>query len=223
MISGGAANANAVQIGGQSSSGMIITDGGGHQVFTTTALENAPSGGGGGGMVTGFASGLVNGNGFLKVDVQDWLGSTAVAFPSAASIAAAIQSLGDISFTLVSPVMQNGALTIVRGDDYFNADGRAITWTASGGVWPNLAGATIALVGSLSASAYSSGTKNYDVAGVVSESGSGTQAVYVELPESVTGSLAVGASAYDFALVATLADGHVATLAQGSLTVKAQS
>jgi len=143
--------------------------------------------------------------------------------PTTDAIAAAIGALGFINFSLVSSVMQNGSITIVAGDDYFNADGRAFTWSATAGAWPNLAGATITLKGKQLPSSTSSGSGTYNVAGVVSQSGTGPQAVYVEIPASVTGLLAIGAAGYDFALVATLSDGHVATLAQGVVTVKAQS
>jgi hypothetical protein len=171
----------------------------------------------------------------LDANVTQWLATavglasglpnvTAANMLSAGAIAAAIQNLGAISFTLVSPIMQNGSISIVAGDDYYNADGRALTWTSSAGVWPNLTGATIALTGNLSPSIPpNGGSRSYNVAGVVSAGGTGTQSVYVELPKATTIAMAVGAMAYDFALIATLSDGHLATLAQGTLTVKAQS
>ena len=130
---------------------------------------------------------------------------------------------GAIVFNVISPILQNGSLTLVRGDDYFNADGRAPTWTAAPGAWPNLTGASISMQGKLSPSNENSGSASYTIAGVVAAAGTGTQTVYVEIPEATTAALAVGAMAYDYALIATLADGHVATLAQGNLTINAQS
>lgn len=54
------------------------------EVFQATALSAT-----GGVMAGSFAAGLVDGNGFLKVDVADWLGSAAPSAPNTASVTVA--------------------------------------------------------------------------------------------------------------------------------------
>ncbi len=207
-----------------SNAGMI-----GGMIFWTGAAEAFPLSS----SAAAAANVLMNGSN-LDANVIQWSATavglsgglpnvTAANMLTAGAIATAMQNLGAISFSLVSPIMQNGSITIVAGDDYYNADGRALTWTSPPGVWPNLTAATIALVGSLSPGTTGSGSKTYNIAGVVSAGGVGTQSVYVEIPKATTAALAIGAMAYDFALIATLSDGHLATLAQGTLTVKAQT
>jgi len=138
-----------------------------------------------------------------------------------AAVVADIQAAGQLIFQLVSPMLDNAGFTIVRGDDYFNTDGRAIPFTASAGVWPVLTGATIALKADISPSCPNQGTPIVNIAGVVQTAGSGiTQTVYVEIPSATTTGLAIGASAYSYAVIATLSDGHVATLVEGMITVK---
>lgn len=45
--------------------------------------------------------------------------------------------LGSGQVTLTAPVADNSTVTIVRGDDYTDAHGRALEWTASGGFTPD--------------------------------------------------------------------------------------
>ncbi len=109
--------------------------------------------------------------------------------------------------TVVSPVASDGtAISLVRGDDYANADGRALTFTGS--TWPTLTGGTVAL------KVYMAGTVT-SYAGVIT----GAQACYVALTDVQTAAMAVGTFAYD--LEATLSGGNVITLVQGVLTVLA--
>lgn len=42
-----------------------------------------------------------------------------------------------------APVNANGDVAVIAGDDYLNADGRALVWTNA--AWPSLTGATITL------------------------------------------------------------------------------
>jgi len=213
---------DVADIGGVSTGTVMLS---GTGVYSSASLANAPTGSGGpttAQIATAVWEDLILGGDFATTGSIGKLLATYTTPPSAASIAAAIQSLGAISFTIVSPLMQNGSLTLVRGDDYFNADGRAITFTFSAGSQPNLTGATIALSGKISQGNENAGASSYSTAGVVSAGGSGQQTVYVELSTTLTAGLAIGAMAYDFALIATLSDGHVVTLSQGTLTVKAQ-
>jgi hypothetical protein len=79
--------------------------------------------------------------GSIDVD-DDW----AVTLPGAYASGTAGASVGRIGVGLVtiqSPISVTGDVTIVSGDDYLNADGRALSW--SSGTWPNLTGATVTL------------------------------------------------------------------------------
>lgn len=116
-------------------------------------------------------------------------------------------SINPANVTVVSPVASDGtAISLVRGDDYANADGRALTFT--GATWPTLTGGTVAL------KVYMAGTVT-SYAGVIT----GAQACYVALTDVQTAAMAVGTFAYD--LEATLSGGNVITLVQGVLTVLA--
>lgn len=96
-------------------------------------------------------------------------------------------------------------LLIVKGDDYLNADGRALDWADS--AWPSIAGGTVAL-------------RMVDAAGdTFAKAGtvvSATEA-HVELAAADTAALELGNWLYT--LHATLADGHVVTLATGVASV----
>jgi hypothetical protein len=48
--------------------------------------------------------------------------------------------------TVTSPVASDGDVELYQGDDYANADGRALAWTNAAGSWPDLTGATVKLV-----------------------------------------------------------------------------
>jgi hypothetical protein len=47
---------------------------------------------------------------------------------------------------IVSPVVEGGNLLLVKGDDYLNVDGRALTWTENSGTWPDLSEAAVHLI-----------------------------------------------------------------------------
>lgn len=143
---------------------------------------------------------------------------------TAASIAAALAALGTINFAIVAPILQNTTMTIVAGDDYLNADNRAITFNASAGIWPNLSGATLQLTSKMLPSNTSTGSATWTATGTVVTSGTGAQSLYVEIPRATTTGLAPANAGYDYAVVATLASsGDVVTLAMGVVTVKKQS
>lgn len=111
------------------------------------------------------------------------------------------------AFSIVSPVATNGTITVIRGDDYKNADGRALSFTLSSA--PSIVGATIALLVQTGVAATTS------FSGVVTSA----TACYVELTSAQTLALNVGNMAYD--LQATLSDGSIVTLVQGTLSVQA--
>jgi len=127
----------------------------------------------------------------------------------------ALQSqLSGGTFTIVSPVAQNGTITIVSGDDYSAADGRQIIFTgASPNVWPNLTGANIVL------EVYSLTSDSMVVEFPASpQTPTGTQVVWCTPASVQTGQLKHG-TRWQYYLVATLADNTIATLAIGYLTV----
>ena len=116
-------------------------------------------------------------------------------------------AINPANVTITSPVATDGtAINLVRGDDYANADGRALTFT--GATWPTLTSGTVALK-------VATGATITTYTGTVT----GAQACRVELTDTQTAALAPGIYNYD--LEATLAGGSVVTLVQGSLRVAA--
>ena len=116
-------------------------------------------------------------------------------------------AINPANVTITSPVATDGtAINLVRGDDYANADGRALTFT--GATWPTLTSGTVALK-------VATGATITTYSGTVT----GAQACRVELTDTQTAALAPGIYNYD--LEATLAGGSVVTLVQGSLRVAA--
>lgn len=118
-----------------------------------------------------------------------------------------VKSITAGAVTIVSPVATDGtAVSIVRGDDYLNADNRALTF--SGDAWPALTGGAVALKVRMGGAVTS-------YAGVVTGAGE----CYVELTDAQTALLSP--RQYDYDLEATLAGGSVVTLVQGKLVVSA--
>ena len=116
-------------------------------------------------------------------------------------------AINPANVTVTSPVATDGtAINIVRGDDYANADGRALTFT--GATWPTLTSGAVTLK-------VATGAAITTYTGTVT----GAQACRVELTDTQTAALAAGVYAYD--LEATLAGGSVVTLVQGTLRVAA--
>jgi hypothetical protein len=128
---------------------------------------------------------------------------------------------GPITVTLINPVVENGYITIVRGDDYFSADGRALVWsTSNAATWPDLTAATIVFTANINPSNTNSGAASITASGVVTVASGADKSIYVQLASSATSTLAVGANAYNYDVRATLSDGHLVRLALGSMTVK---
>lgn len=112
----------------------------------------------------------------------------------------------------------NGNFSIVQGDDYKAADGRAILWTNPGNPWPNLTGATITFVCGKGAF-----TKAFGPWPASSpEPAVPNQNVQLELPAADTIQLSPSIGVYDsygYSLTAVLQDGATVTLIQGQMTV----
>ena len=126
---------------------------------------------------------------------------------TAGTVGYVLGAINPANVTITSPVATDGtAINLVRGDDYANADGRALTFT--GATWPTLTSGTVALK-------VATGATITTYTGTVT----GAQACRVELTDTQTAALAPGIYNYD--LEATLAGGSVVTLVQGSLRVAA--
>lgn len=107
-----------------------------------------------------------------------------------------------------SPLSSDGTkAAIQRGDDYHNADGRALAWTDTAGAWPELTDAEISLV--------AAGTS---IAGTVVTPTGGSKSVRVDLTAAFTSGLPA-MLALPFDLKATLASGRVVTLVEGTFDV----
>ena len=111
---------------------------------------------------------------------------------------------GTTSYT--GPVSNTGDVEIIRGDDYYHADSRALTWSDTS--WPVLTGGSILLTV----------RDKSDVALIENAAGvvSGASECYVELTSTQT---TVAAGIWKFDLQATLASGHVVTLESGNFTI----
>lgn len=120
-------------------------------------------------------------------------------------------AVGNVS--MISPVVSGGDLTVVQGDDYSAADGRALIWSADR--WPNLS-AAVAIE-----CLYQRGDSTGIWSGEVVASGTGMQTVRCNVAGSQTAVLEPTASGseYVFMVTATLAGGRKATLVRGRMRV----
>lgn len=131
--------------------------------------------------------------------------------PEETEYAQRLAALGEATVVLTSPVAASGDLTIVRGDDYYTADGRAPIWTAEDASGPSIAAATIRF------------TARHRVTQVETNVVGGVLAadpwsVTVEIPKATTAAWSLG-NVYDFDVQATLANAHVITLLSGRMNV----
>jgi hypothetical protein len=110
------------------------------------------------------------------------------------------------------PVASAGNIEIVKGADYFNADGQALEWSSTG--WPDLTGATIEFVAKTNRGA----VQEFSKAGSV-VTPTGTAVVRVELNATDTDSFTVGQNNYRFTVWATLVNGHTIPLVRDYMTV----
>lgn len=115
--------------------------------------------------------------------------------------------------TATAPIISHQE--IVRGDDFKAAEGRALAWTSP--QWPNLAGATLAMIVG-SALPNTLGGLPVTWPGSVA-AGAPIWVATIELTHVQTA--AVGEGCWNYTLVATLPDGDVQTIATGQLTVLA--
>jgi hypothetical protein len=131
-----------------------------------------------------------------------------------------------------NPVSASGQVTIMAGDDYFAADGRALVFTNVPGNWPDLTGAKVYFVASAGnfppqqpstvplPLSFPAALIAPILGSVVTPSGA-NQAVQFELPALNTGVRPSPSPTdlYAYAIYAVLADNHLVTLQTGPLQV----
>jgi hypothetical protein len=130
-------------------------------------------------------------------------------------------TLGGSTVTVSAPVASNGVLSLVRGDDYLNAEGRVLQFSSA--TWPDLTAAS-AIVLSIRKRASATGlgstlraTVAHRAAGLVA--GGGTQTVEFEPSASDLATIDVGTAACVYDVQATLASGSIVTLQTGAVNV----
>jgi len=125
---------------------------------------------------------------------------------------AAILSQTAPNVTITSPIVSDGTTSIIRGDDYRSADGRALVYTDSGSNFPD--NSTVQWIAYLNNNAVLTKT------GTLSPATGANKSVTVELTNTDTAALTQ--NLYDYALVFTWPDTHSATLVTGKLFVNAR-
>lgn len=133
----------------------------------------------------------------------------------AAIAAAVVSQLSGSSVTVTSPVLSATEVEIVQGDDYYDADGRAITFTITGaGALASFAG------GSCSLNLEDRAGEVAEVAGTIVTGTGSTRVVRFDVPSTTTADLREGRG--EFEAEVTLSGGHVLTLVKGVLIVRKQ-
>jgi hypothetical protein len=137
---------------------------------------------------------------------------------------AVLGSINPANVTVQSPVSVLGdTLELVRGDDYFLADGRSLPFSSDD--WPNLTGATnITMTARRRVEAFGTGSDTVLFAttdlGTSRVVGTGTQTVVFQPTAAMTALLLPGVETGKFDIQATLAtSGHIITLVVGKITV----
>ena len=123
------------------------------------------------------------------------------------------------SITLTSPVSSSGtSIVLVQGDDYANADGRALAFSVPASELPSLAGVGAAVTMTIKRGSVVVLTLTGTITGAATD----PRTFYFELTSAQTGAMPV-AVAYNFDVQATLTTGgRKITPIIGTLTVTAQ-
>jgi hypothetical protein len=127
--------------------------------------------------------------------------------------ATVLAGIGSGRITVNNPIAANNVLTLVQGDSYFAADGRALDFSSTS--WPVLTDAEIVFTANTEGD-------SIEVEGSVITPTGATKTIRVELDDADTEALTVGNSIYKYDVQATLANGHIITLVRGEMTVLAQ-
>lgn len=119
--------------------------------------------------------------------------------------------IGSGEVTFAGPVIgDDDSFEVIQGDDYLNADSRALSWTF--GASPNLTGATVVMRINTPVTTVLTGT--------VTGEGTSAQVVKFDIPRTTTETFDV--RNYRFDIQVTLADASVETPVQGIMRVVAQ-
>ncbi len=136
-------------------------------------------------------------------DVPDTVWDEALAgHATSGSAGAALLRIGSNTITIVSPVADDGAISLIYGDDYLAVDGRALDFT--GTTWPAITTSTIAL--------------KVQAATALSFAGSVLSASSCRVPLTATQVATIGVGVWAYDLEATIGTSAI-TLAQDYLTV----
>jgi hypothetical protein len=114
--------------------------------------------------------------------------------------------------TLPALVSTSGAITFVRGDDYYAVDGRSFDFTDT--TWPDLTSCV-----SVTFHLWPKGQRTTAILTVTMSTvstGTGSQTVRLEMSKTNTGTTVTDPGKYDYDVVATLANGHIVTLRAGA-------
>ena len=149
--------------------------------------------------------------------------STSVPGDYAAGTAGALFArLGTASITVSSPVATDGEVTIYRGDDYKDADGRALQFTVANYTGPSLAGATTSFY-LIPRANYERGDGTAALTVTATVTGTTTLTVKVELTATQTAALAAVAEGkgwnYRYQIRSVTSTTRKLTLAEGEMTV----
>lgn len=129
------------------------------------------------------------------------------------TVLGALLRIGRGTAYVTAPVAETTAVEVRQGDDYLNADGRALEWaTDAAGDWPTLTDATVAFTAE-----HVYGSDTFTKAATVVTATGATKLVRVELTADETTGLQSGR--WTYTLVATLANASVVTLAAHRMTV----
>jgi hypothetical protein len=135
-----------------------------------------------------------------------------------ADLAAISAKITSQQITVIAPAQMGSILSIILGDDYLDADDRAITFTTtSSAQWPVLTSATVSLILEKQANIIASGVDSIEFTGVVAQATGANKSVKVDITTEESSTLAKGTSAYRYRLVATLASGSIVTLSTGTV------
>jgi hypothetical protein len=146
----------------------------------------------------------------IGVTTLVWNGTTATTIQTT-EIENYISALG-LTVNISSPISTSGTITIVAGDDYNSADGRAITISFTG--VPDLTGGNVELNTYRITDRYLA----FSVTGIVTNP-SNNPTIAFNLAKTTTSILNVGDPGYEYAVVAILANGDKITLQTGDLVV----
>ncbi len=147
--------------------------------------------------------------GYSLVSSSDPLTSQVPGSYAPGSAGAALGKIGAAQVIATSIVSQTGSFALFQGRDYLAVDGRSLDWIDASNSWPDLTGASIAII-----------IYTTTPAGVVSNAGEVVTPTgpskHVRWEPTATITAALPGGSWPMAIVATLASGHKITLLIGT-------